>query len=420
MLLMGTTGLLSGFRKKLGSLFSLAQPLTSYRSSILLLLSLSLFPLLLGYLFFNIYREASILIAQNTVVLVSLATSIRLLMRGRYTPASLVLFLVAFPLVQLSFIVSDLYGSTIPGMEWRSFILIHSSLTVFFAAAFLPKLRYLLFTIVLICSITVVHIVYSVLDGRFSLFNYLGLFCYFLVAIAFSFLINQLFRVLDRLLQDQQRRLDEKNRLIRDVHHRIKNHMYSVSSTLSLQAMEFDDPRVLAAFEESRQRIRIMQSIYEKLYTNDSYRHLPIGVFINSLVNDLSAAYIHGNCPEVKKEIQEFHISSVDSYAIGLIVTELFSNSVKYAFPQARAGSIFVGLALDYRGGVCIRVEDDGVGIANELTEPGQYGFGLMLVHSYVQQLHGSMQIDNDHGTKISVQLGLTKSSRRDTLQSII
>ncbi len=201
--------------------------------------------------------------------------------------------------------------------------------------------------------------------------------------------------------------LEEKDQLIKEVHHRIKNHMNTMYSILSVQASYFRNPDVLAAFEEAKNRIRLMQSLYHKLYSGSNSNSMQLQPFILELIRDLQTAYSTSAYISISTEIENIQVTAKQSLPIGIIVTELITNSLKYAFPDSHTGHISVSLKKTESKILEIRIEDDGDGASDSIITDKTYGFGLTLVQGYARQFDGSVDIESTHGTSIIVTLEL-------------
>ncbi len=201
--------------------------------------------------------------------------------------------------------------------------------------------------------------------------------------------------------------LKEKNQLIKEVHHRIKNHMNTMYSILSVQASYFKNPDVLAAFEEAKNRIRLMQSLYHKLYSGSDSNTMQLQPFILELIRDLQTAYSTTAYISISTEIENILVTAKQSLPIGIIVTELITNSFKYAFPQSQAGHISVSLKKTKSNILEIRIVDDGDGATESISTDKTYGFGLTLVEGYARQFDGTVDIESTNGTSITVTLVL-------------
>ncbi|GAB1456939.1 hypothetical protein MASR2M48_22470 [Spirochaetota bacterium] len=197
--------------------------------------------------------------------------------------------------------------------------------------------------------------------------------------------------------------LAEKELVLKEVHHRIKNNMNTISSLLSLQAQALDEPSALAAFEDASARVQSMGLLYDKLYRSSQFTELSIKEYLSSLVDDVVANFPNGNRVSTKIEIDDFILDVKRLQALGIIINELLTNIMKYAFKEKEYGHISVSaLRADRR--VTLTVQDDGSGIPESVSFESPKGFGLQLVHALTQQLHGVIRIERGTGTRIVLE----------------
>ncbi|HMK54097.1 MAG TPA: histidine kinase dimerization/phosphoacceptor domain -containing protein [Methanobacteriaceae archaeon] len=215
--------------------------------------------------------------------------------------------------------------------------------------------------------------------------------------------------------------LKEKELLLREIHHRVKNNMQIISSLLNLQSMRMDG-KAAAALKDSQNRVKSMAMIHEKLYYSTDLDNLDFADYINSLVSSLFSIYSTDNTP-IKLEIDVENISLNLDTAIpcGLIINELVTNSLKHAFPSmdgaqtldgyispeeevhdVKGGWIYVGLH-ELKEGLELIVEDNGVGLPDDLKSMETENLGLQVVNSLVRQLDGNIEVKNGHGTHYRV-----------------
>jgi PAS domain S-box-containing protein len=215
---------------------------------------------------------------------------------------------------------------------------------------------------------------------------------------------------------DRLRLLEEKELLLREVHHRIKNDMHVISSLLALQASESKTPNEAEALEEAENRIRLMRGIYDKLYLGQDFRSMEIGPFLNDLLGELKQSYDLGLDIAVSTEISECEIPVKLSFPLGLIINELVTNAFKYAFPGKEKGGIHVRVGSDRLDEApCIEavVRDDGIGLPEQVASKQRLGFGLTIVDAMVRQYGGSWDIENETGSlhRIALPIPDTASS---------
>ncbi|MCK5351521.1 PAS domain S-box protein, partial [bacterium] len=163
--------------------------------------------------------------------------------------------------------------------------------------------------------------------------------------------------------EEVRKSLVEKEVLLREIHHRVKNNMQVVSSLLNLQARQVDDEFVHEMFEKSQSRIRSMSLVHEQLYQSEDFAHIGFQDYLEKLVNNVADAFV-GDARQIAVTVnaQDLDLSIDSSMPCGLIVTELVSNAYKYAFPSGRHGTISIKADKDDDDMINLRIEDDGTG----------------------------------------------------------
>ena len=202
----------------------------------------------------------------------------------------------------------------------------------------------------------------------------------------------------------QNAALGEKEALLKEVHHRVKNNLQLITSLLNLQAARVADPAVAELFADSRNRVRSMALVHENLYRAGNLSRIPMDRHIRSLCTHLSGAY--GSMAQnvlLSVNVADMHLEMDRAVPCGLIVNELVSNALKHAFPEGRTGSINVDLRPDGKGRTLLAVSDDGIGLPAELDLARSDSLGLRLVGDLAEQLHGSVTVASAGGTTISI-----------------
>ncbi|RPI70911.1 MAG: PAS domain S-box protein [Ignavibacteriales bacterium] len=197
--------------------------------------------------------------------------------------------------------------------------------------------------------------------------------------------------------------LKEKEVLLREIHHRVKNNLQIISSMLNLQTNYITDQKSLSIFEESRNRVRSMALIHEKLYQNKSLSSLNIKEYIIELVNNLMNSYRTNTRVSTVINISDLFINTDTAIPLGLIINEIVSNSLKYAFPDGRTGKITLKLDLHRNDEYRMIVEDDGIGLPEKFDLKKTNTLGLQLVSSLVTQLEGEIFVRNQTGTSFLI-----------------
>jgi PAS domain S-box-containing protein len=198
--------------------------------------------------------------------------------------------------------------------------------------------------------------------------------------------------------------LAEKEVLLREIHHRVKNNLQIVSSMLNLQIDQLADPSAIALFKESQTRVRSIALFHEKLYQSKDLARVDIAEYLAGLATDLFAAY--GVNPEeiaLHLDAENVPLGVDAAISCGLIVNELVSNAIKHAFPHGRHGDLRVAL---HQGGdqVVLEVSDNGAGIPEGMDFRNPSTLGLKLVCILTEQVRGSIELDRRGGTRFLIR----------------
>ncbi|MFP4563837.1 MAG: PAS domain S-box protein [Spirochaetia bacterium] len=210
--------------------------------------------------------------------------------------------------------------------------------------------------------------------------------------------------------------LAEKEILLREVHHRVKNNLQIVSSLLNMQIARESEGTVIEQLVESQNRIVTMALIHEHLYESESLAKIDIGSYIKELAEVILRTYsLKRRNIRIEYDIEAHSFDIETSIPLGLIFNELLTNAVKYAFPDDRDGSIHVSFRTEGSGGVrfvCLEVADDGVGCDTSLLEPGpSSGLGLQIVDALAGQLGGTYESECGDGLVSRVRFPLSRGA---------
>jgi PAS domain S-box-containing protein len=214
------------------------------------------------------------------------------------------------------------------------------------------------------------------------------------------------FDITERRQAEEQLRasLREKEVLLKEVHHRVKNNLQVVSSMLSLQSMNATDPTMMRMLQESQDRVRSMALIHEKLYKSGDLAHINFEEYARNLTAYLVRSYSGQGQPiDLRLDISDIPFSIDLAIPCGLIINELVSNALKYAFPEGRAGTITVSIRQD-SGSYRLIVGDDGVGMPAHVDYRNHSSLGLQLVNTLVGQLEGTITMSAEKGTAFTIQ----------------
>jgi two-component sensor histidine kinase len=202
----------------------------------------------------------------------------------------------------------------------------------------------------------------------------------------------------------------EKEILLREIHHRVKNNLQVISSLLNLQSAHIRDPRMLESFRDSQNRIRSMALIHERLYQSQELAKVDLAEYARNLATYLFRVY-GDKAQSVSLEIEaEGVFLEVDTAVLcGLILNELISNSLKHAFPDGRSGRICIGLQSHREGQLNLEVGDNGVGLPSDLDLGNTESLGIQLVNTLVDQLGGKLEYNSRNGTNFKIAFSVSK-----------
>lgn len=198
--------------------------------------------------------------------------------------------------------------------------------------------------------------------------------------------------------------LKEKEVLLKEVHHRVKNNMQVISSILNLQSSYVKDPYALSLLKESQNRIKSMSFIHESLYQTKNFELVNFSDYLVTLSKNLIHSY-SVNTEKIKLELNlsKLFLNLDISIPCGLIINEIISNSLKYAFPDNREGTIFINLT-EKNKTVHLEIGDDGVGIPMDLDIKNTDTLGLQLVDTLLQQINATLRLIKTKGTIFKIE----------------
>ena len=198
--------------------------------------------------------------------------------------------------------------------------------------------------------------------------------------------------------------LREKEVLLKEVHHRVKNNMQIVSSLLELQSDVIDDATLLAQFRDSQDRIRSMALVHETLYQSQDLARLDLARYIHTLSAQLVRSYrVDPQRITVQIQVEPVILDIDQAIPCGLILNELLSNAFKYAFPQNRTGAVHVALHADTAQQAALVVRDNGIGFPDEIDFRHTESLGLQLVAMLTEQLQGTIALERADGTTFTL-----------------
>ncbi len=195
--------------------------------------------------------------------------------------------------------------------------------------------------------------------------------------------------------------LKEKEVLLKEVHHRVKNNLQVISSILNLQSTYINDEKTLSILRESQNRVKSMSFIHESLYRTKDFNNIDFSEYIERLSKNMVYSYQYSkNRIILKLNIDKVFLSLDISIPCGLIINELLSNALKYAFPKNKKGEIYIGVKQIKKSKIEIKVEDNGVGLPKDIDFEKGESLGMLLVNTLVEQIDGHIKVRSKEGTK--------------------
>jgi PAS domain S-box-containing protein len=198
--------------------------------------------------------------------------------------------------------------------------------------------------------------------------------------------------------------LREKEILLKEIHHRVKNNLQIISSLLNLQSAHIRDPRALEVFKEGQGRVRSMALIHEKLYQSDDLARVDFSEYISNLAAYLFRSYeVNAGAVRLNVEAEDVLLGVDTAIPCGLIINELVSNSLKHAFPGGGGGLINITLRPASRDRLTLTVADDGVGLPPGFDVRNTPSLGLQLVNTLARQLGGEVGVGDGAGAEFNI-----------------
>lgn len=198
--------------------------------------------------------------------------------------------------------------------------------------------------------------------------------------------------------------LNEKETLLKEVYHRVKNNLQVVTSLLHIQSKTITDPAILEVFKESQDRIRMMSLIHEKLYKSKDLSMINFSEYIHSLADYLRQAY-----PTVSKNVdmkiksEELYLGVDKAIPCGLIINEVISNAYKYAFLDGRKGEIKIEFSSPEENKHTLVIGDNGAGFPHDIDFKKAKSMGMVLINTLTEQIDGTVELDNRSGTLYTI-----------------
>jgi two-component sensor histidine kinase len=202
-----------------------------------------------------------------------------------------------------------------------------------------------------------------------------------------------------------EKSLSDKEILLKEIHHRVKNNLQIVSSMLNLQTRHINDPQVLEAITDSRNRVKSMALIHQNLYRQNNLKSIYISTYLHNLCASLFHSFkVDENRIKLTSNIEPLELDVDTIIPIGLIVNELITNAIKYAFPNNRQGEIELNVKL-HGDHLFLQVRDNGIGLNPDFDYKKSDSFGYSLIHSLAGKLKAQISIISNDGTNAEFQI---------------
>ena len=198
--------------------------------------------------------------------------------------------------------------------------------------------------------------------------------------------------------------LDEKEILLKEIYHRVKNNLLVVSSLLEIQGSCIEDPEIRKILKNSQDRIFSMALVHEQLYRSENLQEIDLGSYIQALLDKIFSSHV--NCNEginFVVDTQEIYLNIETANSCGLIINELVTNALEHAFKGREGGNIFLSLQRTDERKIVLSIGDDGLGLPEDFDFDEAESLGLRLVRVLTRQLEGKMELERKEGTQFKI-----------------
>ena len=221
--------------------------------------------------------------------------------------------------------------------------------------------------------------------------------------------INQKNQSLEQVLTEKEGLLSEKEWMLKEIHHRVKNNLQVISSMLNAQSDFLSDPTALAAIRESQNRVHAMALIHQKLYQSHTLALVNMAQYIQDIVEYLIDSFDRQQSVRSTINVSPLELEVTLATPLGLIINEAVTNSLKYAFPDNRSGTISIGLNPIDNQTYQLTITDDGIGLPAGFDMTQSKTLGLTMIRGLSSQIGGQLRINQQAGVNISLQFSITK-----------
>lgn len=203
-----------------------------------------------------------------------------------------------------------------------------------------------------------------------------------------------------------QKLLSDKEFILKEVHHRIKNNMNTINSLLSLQASNTKEPTIIAALNDAGSRVRSMMVLYSNLYQSANFDDISIKDYLSDLSDQIITNFPNCTSVKIEKQIKNFILDAKKASTLGIIINELLTNIMKYAFLDRTNGIITISASKN-NSVVTVSVQDNGSGMPEFINFDNSTGFGLKLIEALTMQINGTIRIERKNGTTVILEFAV-------------
>jgi two-component sensor histidine kinase len=215
-------------------------------------------------------------------------------------------------------------------------------------------------------------------------------------------------------------RVKEREIMLQEIHHRVKNNLQVISSLINMQARDVKDGPIRSALRECQARIQTIALIHETLYQSKDYARVPFSEYVETLATNIfQVGGVSPSTITLSLAIEPLSLAVDKAIPCGLLLNELITNALKHAFPDARRGTVRVGLRKAGEREVILAVGDDGIGLSGDFDQAQSNSLGAHLVMTLVEQLDGRLEITRSGGTTFSVTFPVEAQSQLPMSQQV-
>jgi two-component sensor histidine kinase len=222
--------------------------------------------------------------------------------------------------------------------------------------------------------------------------------------------------VITRKNEQLQHFLAEKEWLLKEIHHRVKNNLQIVMSLLNSQSAYINNEPALTAIHDSQHRVHAMSLIHQKLYSSENVSSIEISLYIRELVSYLADSFDSGQRIRFEFDLEPLELDVSQAVPLGLILNEAITNSIKYAFPGKKNGIITISLSSNADHTCILTISDNGIGLPVQFNTRKTGSLGMSLMNGLSEDLGGTFCLENDNGTIVTISFVRDRSDKRPVL----